>query len=147
MMFCCVSVASHEFRVPFSALGFFWTPSRHVFLCFVRVLDRKYCQSPSRNYDASVSTNSACGATIGGGSGRLQKRSPTRKHKESWPTGEQLAMLPCQHFYTVVLSRGHVITVNGVACITLGHGFQHPKLRHPRFGTERVIKDLQQDPG
>ena len=59
----------------------------------------------------------------------------------------ELAMLPCQHFYNVVLSRGHVITINGVECITLGYHFENPKTQHPYFGSEQDIRKLQQDPG
>ena len=30
------------------------------------------------------------------------------------------------------------MTINNVECVTLGHGFQEPVVKHPFFGTEKV---------
>jgi hypothetical protein len=51
------------------------------------------------------------------------------------------------YLYNVVLSRQHVITINGLHCITLGHGINHhPVLSHPFFGTQAVIQALRRLP-
>ena len=43
---------------------------------------------------------------------------------------------------TLVLENNHVMIVNGIKCITLGHNFEHPKLKHPYYGTNKVIENL-----
>ena len=44
---------------------------------------------------------------------------------------------------TLVLENYHVMIVNGIKCITLGHNFEdHPKLKHPYYGTNKVIENL-----
>ena len=49
--------------------------------------------------------------------------------------------------YNVVLSHNHVITINGLNCITLGHGVTgHPVLSHPFFGTQAVVASLMRLP-
>lgn len=48
-----------------------------------------------------------------------------------------------KHVCNVVLSQDHILLVEGVPCITLGHGYQDdPVLAHPFFGTQRVIDHL-----
>jgi len=44
--------------------------------------------------------------------------------------------------YNIVLYKGHVLDVNGMLCVTLGHNFQEAVVKHAFFGTERVIEDL-----
>lgn len=49
--------------------------------------------------------------------------------------------------YNLVLDSGHVVVVDGVEAVTLGHGFQEDVLRHPFFGTAAVVQQLQALPG
>ena len=52
----------------------------------------------------------------------------------------------CDAVYNLVLDAGHVVCVNGVECVTLGHGLDDGDggvLRHPYLGTQSVINDLR----
>jgi hypothetical protein len=49
--------------------------------------------------------------------------------------------------YNLVLDSGHVVDVEGYECVTLGHGFQAPGVKHDFFGTHAVIDDLKKLPG
>jgi hypothetical protein len=54
----------------------------------------------------------------------------------------------CEAVYSFVLSRGHVMAINGFQCITFGHGVTNdPVLSHPYFGSQRIIEDLKKMPG
>ena len=44
--------------------------------------------------------------------------------------------------YNIVCGESHVIIINGIHCITLGHGYKNGILDHPYFGTKEVINDL-----
>ena len=45
------------------------------------------------------------------------------------------------------MDKNHIITINEVDVIGLGHGFKHDRvLDHPFFGT-KVIEELKKDPG
>jgi len=47
--------------------------------------------------------------------------------------------------YNLVLSSGHVITINSLQFITLGHGNDtHPVLAHTFFGTQAVVHAVRQ---
>lgn len=54
---------------------------------------------------------------------------------------------PCEAVYNFVLSQGHVMTIEGVECVTLGHNFTEDVVSHAYFGSERVVKDLQKMKG
>jgi len=46
-------------------------------------------------------------------------------------------------YYNFVLENGHTMRVNGVDCITLGHGIKGDKvLEHEYLGTSAVLEDL-----
>jgi Mg-chelatase subunit ChlD len=44
--------------------------------------------------------------------------------------------------YNFVLDNGHEVTIEGTACVTLGHGFAGPVVSHAYFGTKKVVLDL-----
>lgn len=47
--------------------------------------------------------------------------------------------------YNLVLQDGCTVTINGVPCISLGHGLtDNDVVKHPYFGTDLVIQDLTQ---
>jgi hypothetical protein len=48
--------------------------------------------------------------------------------------------------YNFVLDRCHVLMVNGVECVTLGHGLQEPGVAHPYYGN-LILRDLMELPG
>jgi len=53
----------------------------------------------------------------------------------------------CSHVYNLVLDSDHVVLVNGVGCVTLGHGFSSEVAAHPYWGTSKVIDHLRSLPG
>jgi len=56
--------------------------------------------------------------------------------------------LDCEAVYNFVLDDHHIMKVNGVECVTLGHGFQgNNVVKHEYFGTGEVVKDLQKVEG
>jgi len=58
-----------------------------------------------------------------------------------------VSSLPSNDVYTYVLSSGHAVCVNGVYCVTFGHGFTDDVCRHDFFGTNAVIDALKKLPG
>ena len=46
-----------------------------------------------------------------------------------------------------VLDSDHGVLVNGVECVTWGHGFIGPTIAHGFFGTAKIIDDLARLPG
>lgn len=53
----------------------------------------------------------------------------------------------CESIITFVLESGHVAFINEHPCITLGHNFKDEVLNHEFYGTDKVIKCLQNMPG
>ena len=49
--------------------------------------------------------------------------------------------------YNLVLENGHVIEINGVQAVTLGHGFLGGIVQHNYLGTHRIVDDLSEAPG
>lgn len=50
--------------------------------------------------------------------------------------------------FTYVLESEHVVKINGVEVVALGHGFtESDVVRHAYLGTQRVVKDLMELPG
>jgi hypothetical protein len=57
--------------------------------------------------------------------------------------GATVVRAACDAVYNFVLDAGHELTIDGTACVTLGHGLEGPVVSHAYFGTERVVDDLQ----
>ena len=63
-------------------------------------------------------------------------------------------VFPCEHFkvtkkyidcwYNLILKNKHEVILNGVKAITLGHNRKEGVLKHPYFGTNKVIDALKQ---
>lgn len=53
----------------------------------------------------------------------------------------------CISIITLILESGHVAFINDHPCITLGHNFKDELLIHEFYGTEKVIKCLENMPG
>jgi len=50
---------------------------------------------------------------------------------------------PCDAVYSFVLKEEHTIVINGVPCVTLGHHLQEDIVKHPYFGTDKIVEDLK----
>ncbi len=44
--------------------------------------------------------------------------------------------------YNFALDVGHIIIVNGIECVTLGHNFKGDVIEHSYYGTNQVLEDL-----
>ena len=51
-------------------------------------------------------------------------------------------IVDCPKVYNLVLRSGHTIEIDGIECVTLGHGFTDPIVQHDYFGSKNVITDL-----
>jgi len=56
---------------------------------------------------------------------------------------EKVSERYCPAVYSFVLESEHIMIINGIECVTLGHNFKEPVVQHSYFGTEQVILDLQ----
>lgn len=53
----------------------------------------------------------------------------------------------CDYIYNFVLDQHHIITIDAIDVITLGHGFTNEKiLNHPFFGSQAVLENLRTHP-
>jgi hypothetical protein len=50
----------------------------------------------------------------------------------------------CNEMFNFALDRDHIVLVNNIECVTLGHEFQDDVVRHAYYGSQRVIDDLRQ---
>ena len=53
----------------------------------------------------------------------------------------------CDSMITLVLDENHIGFINDYQCIMLGHGFTNSVLKHPFYGTQKVINELKKNPG
>jgi hypothetical protein len=45
----------------------------------------------------------------------------------------------------LILDREHTVSVGGIRCVTLAHGFEHNDVvKHSYYGTSRIVDDLKQ---
>ena len=63
---------------------------------------------------------------------------------EKYP--EYVSKYKCNRLYNLVLETKHVVIVNGIPCITLGHCYDNGILKHPYFGSKKIIEDLMSRP-
>jgi len=54
---------------------------------------------------------------------------------------------PSGFVYNFVLERCHIVLVDGVECVTWGHGIDEDVVSHSYYGTDEVISDLSKLPG
>jgi len=52
-------------------------------------------------------------------------------------------MAECPAVYSFLLESEHVMIINNIPCVTLGHGFSGPVVEHSYFGTQKVVEDLK----
>jgi hypothetical protein len=54
----------------------------------------------------------------------------------------------CEYMYNFVLDSKHMVNINNVLCVTLGHGFtENAVIAHDYYGTDKVINDLKKMKG
>ena len=71
-------------------------------------------------------------------------------HRGKWtfPGDVQVATnQPCKAVYSLVLDSNHIVFINNMPCICLGHKYKTGILKHDYFGSAAVIDDLKQMPG
>lgn len=60
---------------------------------------------------------------------------------------QNISRFSCDAVYSFLLDNHHTISINNLQCICLAHKCREGILDHPYFGTDKVVKDLQQFPG
>ena len=62
-------------------------------------------------------------------------------------TQELMKCMDCEAVYSLVLDVGHIVYINNIKCVTLGHGFKGDIVEHDYYGTQKVIDDLKKMKG
>ncbi len=52
-------------------------------------------------------------------------------------------VVECEEVYNFALDVGHIVIINGIECVTLGHNFKGEVIEHPYYGTNKVLEDLR----
>ena len=56
--------------------------------------------------------------------------------------------IPCDEIFSFVLESGHVMLIEGIECVGLGHNFvDDVVVAHPYFGSQRIVEDLKKVEG
>ncbi|CAF0863175.1 unnamed protein product [Didymodactylos carnosus] len=50
----------------------------------------------------------------------------------------------CKSVFNLILDSGHIALINGIECVTLGHGFKEEVVAHEYYGTTKVLDDLRE---
>merc|ERR1712110_214164 len=54
----------------------------------------------------------------------------------------------CEAVYSFILDDEHIMLIEGMECVALGHGFtDNDVITHPYFGTNAIVEDLQRFSG
>ena len=70
---------------------------------------------------------------------------PIKKDAHNWVFPHSIVspeIEECNSIFNLILPCGHIPVISNTPCITLGHGYNEGILRHPYFGTRKVIDDL-----
>ena len=70
---------------------------------------------------------------------------PVKIDAQNWVFPNTIASPEIEEYnsiFNLVLPSGHIPVISNTPCITLGHGYTEGILRHPYFGTRKVIDDL-----
>jgi len=49
----------------------------------------------------------------------------------------------CTAVYSFILEKNHMMIINDIECVTLGHHFEEEVVKHPYFGSDTIINDLK----
>ena len=60
-----------------------------------------------------------------------------------WPASDHIWPLAC----VILVSFSEDTLVNGVGCVSLGHGLRGSVVGHAYYGTAAVLRDLSEQPG
>jgi len=75
----------------------------------------------------------------------------TRKHKHEWVFPINILSsinVEIDYIYNIVLESGHVMVINDIKVITLGHDFKdNSVVQHDYYGSDKVINDLKKMDG
>ena len=75
---------------------------------------------------------------------------PVKIDAQNWVFPNTIASPEIEEYnsiFNLILPCGHIPVISNTPCITLGHGYTEGILRHPYFGTRKVIDDLSKIKG
>lgn len=56
---------------------------------------------------------------------------------------KQKILIMTEGIYSLILEQYHVVYVNDIISITLGHGYINDVIKHEYFGTQRIVQDIE----